>query len=119
MDVHDALTILDLPRSEGYYDHPIPSAEDSRIGRAVKAFTTAAAGQSQSPSQSHAAQGEITSEQEQGATRGAFAERAPQTPPALIPPPVGIPIAIALALVALATIAGFYTPALRTRLRRR
>jgi hypothetical protein len=41
MDVHDALTILDLPRSEGYYDHPIPCGEDSRIGRAVKAFTTA------------------------------------------------------------------------------
>ena len=41
MDVHDALAILDLPRTEGYYDHPIPCAEDSRIGRAVKAFTTA------------------------------------------------------------------------------
>jgi len=41
MDVHDALTILDLPRGEGYYDHPLPSAEDSRIGRAIKAFTVA------------------------------------------------------------------------------
>ncbi len=73
------------------------------------------------PAQSpdRAAQGELTSEQERGATRGAFAERAPQTPPALIPAQVGIPLAIALALVALATILGFYTPALRTRLRRR
>ena len=42
MDVHDALTSLDLPRGEGYYENPIPCAEDSRIGRAVKAFTTAA-----------------------------------------------------------------------------
>ena len=41
MDVHDALTILDLPRGEGYYDHAIPSEEDSRIARAVKAFTDA------------------------------------------------------------------------------
>jgi hypothetical protein len=41
MDVHDALAILDLPHGDGYYDHPIPSAEDSRIGRAVKAFTVA------------------------------------------------------------------------------
>jgi hypothetical protein len=39
MDVHDALTILDLPRGPGYYDLPIPCEEDSRIGRAVKAFT--------------------------------------------------------------------------------
>jgi hypothetical protein len=42
MDVHDALAILDLPRGEGYYDQPIPCGEDSRIGRAVKAFTAAA-----------------------------------------------------------------------------
>jgi hypothetical protein len=41
MDVHDALAILDLPRGEGYYDHAIPSPEDSRIARAVKAFTEA------------------------------------------------------------------------------
>ena len=33
MDVYDALAILDLPRGEGYYDHAIPSAEDSRIAR--------------------------------------------------------------------------------------
>jgi hypothetical protein len=41
MDVHDALDILDLPRGEGYYDRRIPCPEDSRIGRAVKAFTAA------------------------------------------------------------------------------
>jgi hypothetical protein len=41
MDVHEALTILDLPRGEDYYDSPIPSPEDSRIARAVKAFTAA------------------------------------------------------------------------------
>ena len=81
--------------------------------------TAAGAAESSSQSQDRAAQGQLTSEQEQGATRGAFAERAPQTPPALIPAQVGIPLAIALALVALATILGFYTPALRTRLRRR
>jgi hypothetical protein len=39
MDVHEALAILDLPRGEGYYEHVIPSAEDSRIARCVKAFT--------------------------------------------------------------------------------
>jgi hypothetical protein len=41
MDVHDALTVLDLPRNSGYYDNPIPCGEDDRIGRAVKAFSTA------------------------------------------------------------------------------
>jgi hypothetical protein len=41
MDVHDALTTLDLPHGVGYYGNPIPCAEDSRIGRAVKAFTAA------------------------------------------------------------------------------
>src|SRR5918999_2858385 len=41
MDVRDALTVLDLPRSEGYYGNSIPCREDSRIGRAVKAFTVA------------------------------------------------------------------------------
>jgi hypothetical protein len=41
MDVRDALTVLDLPRGEGYYGHAIPCEEDSRIGRAMKAFTTA------------------------------------------------------------------------------
>lgn len=41
MDVHDALTVLDLPRGEGYYDSPIPGTEDSRIARAVRAFSEA------------------------------------------------------------------------------
>ena len=41
MDVHEALTILDLPRGRGYYERPIPCEDDSRIGHAIKAFTTA------------------------------------------------------------------------------
>jgi hypothetical protein len=41
MDTRDALAILDLPHGHGYYDNPIPCEEDSRIGRAVKAFTVA------------------------------------------------------------------------------
>jgi hypothetical protein len=41
MDVHDALTVLDLPHGSGYYNHPIPCEEDSRIARAVKEFTGA------------------------------------------------------------------------------
>ena len=41
METSDALATLDLPRHEGYYERPIPCAADSRIGRAVKAFTAA------------------------------------------------------------------------------
>jgi hypothetical protein len=41
MDVRDALAILELPHGVGYYGNPIPCPEDSRIGRAVKAFTAA------------------------------------------------------------------------------
>jgi hypothetical protein len=41
MDVRDALAMLDLPRAEGYYDGPIPSAEDEQVARAVRAFTEA------------------------------------------------------------------------------
>jgi hypothetical protein len=41
MDVSDALTILELPRGERYYDNPIPCPEDSAIARAVRAFTDA------------------------------------------------------------------------------
>jgi hypothetical protein len=41
METSDALATLDLPRSEGYYERPIPCAADSRIARAVKAFTAA------------------------------------------------------------------------------
>jgi hypothetical protein len=41
MDVRDALAMLDLPRSDDYYDSAIPSPEDSSIARAVKAFSEA------------------------------------------------------------------------------
>ncbi len=41
MDVHAALAVLDLPRDESYYASRIPSADDSRVGRAIKAFSTA------------------------------------------------------------------------------
>jgi hypothetical protein len=41
MDVRDALAMLDLPRSEDYYDSAIPGPEDSSIARAVKAFSEA------------------------------------------------------------------------------
>ena len=41
MDVRDALSSLDIPRGEGYYENPIPCEEDSRIARAMKAFTAA------------------------------------------------------------------------------
>jgi hypothetical protein len=41
MDTSDALASLDLPRSDGYYERPIPCAADSRVGRALKAFSAA------------------------------------------------------------------------------
>ena len=41
MDVRRALAQLDLPHGEGYYDSPIPCAEDEQIARAVKAYTAA------------------------------------------------------------------------------
>ncbi len=41
MEVRDALAALDLPRGEGYYRDAIPCEQDSRIGRAVKAFSAA------------------------------------------------------------------------------
>jgi hypothetical protein len=41
MDVRDAVTMLDIPRGEGYYDSPIPSADDEQIARSVQAFTAA------------------------------------------------------------------------------
>jgi hypothetical protein len=41
MDVRDALAMLDLPRSEAYYDSAIPSPEASSIARAVRAFSEA------------------------------------------------------------------------------
>jgi hypothetical protein len=41
MDVRFAVAMLDLPRGEGYYDSPIPCAEDEQVARAVKSFTAA------------------------------------------------------------------------------
>jgi hypothetical protein len=41
MDVRDAIATLDLPHGADYYDDPIPCAEDSRIARAVNAFSEA------------------------------------------------------------------------------
>jgi hypothetical protein len=41
MDTSDALAGLDLPHAERYSDQRIPCADDSRIGRALKAFSTA------------------------------------------------------------------------------
>jgi hypothetical protein len=41
MDTSDALASLDLPHREPYYDRPIPCADDSRIGRAVKGYSGA------------------------------------------------------------------------------
>jgi hypothetical protein len=43
MDVHEAIHGLDPPGA-GYRDGPMPRAEDSRIGHAVKAFTAAEPG---------------------------------------------------------------------------
>src|SRR3954453_4758901 len=42
MDVRYALSMLDLPRPESYYDADIPCAEDEQIARAAKAFSAAA-----------------------------------------------------------------------------
>jgi hypothetical protein len=42
MDTSDALASLDLALAQRYYDRRIPCAEDSRIGRALKAFSTSA-----------------------------------------------------------------------------
>jgi hypothetical protein len=41
MDTSDAIATLDMPRGEWYYQQRIPCADDSRIGRALKAFTVA------------------------------------------------------------------------------
>ena len=41
MDTSDALDDLDLPRGERYYEQRIPCADDSRIGRVLKAFSAA------------------------------------------------------------------------------
>ena len=41
MDTFDALASLDLPHGEPYCDRRIPCADDTRIGRALKAFGAA------------------------------------------------------------------------------
>ena len=41
MDVRYALSMLDLPRPESFYDSAIPCAEDEQVARAVKAFSAA------------------------------------------------------------------------------
>src|SRR5688572_10383513 len=41
MDTSDALENLDLPRGDRYYEQRIPCADDSRIGRVLKAFSAA------------------------------------------------------------------------------
>jgi hypothetical protein len=41
METFDALASLDLPHGDPYYDRRIPCADDSRIGRALKAFSAA------------------------------------------------------------------------------
>jgi hypothetical protein len=42
MDTSDALASFDVPHGEPYYDRPIPCPDDSHIGRALKAFSSAA-----------------------------------------------------------------------------
>jgi hypothetical protein len=44
MDLHETLSLLDLPRGDAYHRSRIPNAYDSRVGRAVAAFTTATPG---------------------------------------------------------------------------
>jgi hypothetical protein len=44
MDLHETLRLLDLPRSDAYHRSRIPNAYDSRVGRAVAAFSAASPG---------------------------------------------------------------------------
>jgi hypothetical protein len=44
MDLHETLALLDLPRDDAYFTSRIPHASDSRVGRAVAAFTVASPG---------------------------------------------------------------------------
>src|SRR3954462_9268751 len=44
MDLHETLKLLDLPRGDAYHRSRIPNAYDSRVGRAVAAFTAASPG---------------------------------------------------------------------------
>ena len=44
MDLHETLKLLDLPRGGAYHRSRIPNAHDSRVGRAVAAFSAASPG---------------------------------------------------------------------------
>jgi hypothetical protein len=44
MDLHETLELLDLPRNDAYFTSRIPHALDTRVGRAVAAFTVASPG---------------------------------------------------------------------------
>jgi hypothetical protein len=44
MDLHETLRLLDLPRGDAYHRSRIPNAYDSRVGRAVAAFSAASPG---------------------------------------------------------------------------
>src|SRR3954464_7420136 len=44
MDLHETLKLLDLPRGDAYHRSRIPNAYDSRVGRAVAAFSAASPG---------------------------------------------------------------------------
>jgi hypothetical protein len=44
MDLHETLKLLDLPRGDAYHRSRIPNTYDSRVGRAVAAFTAASPG---------------------------------------------------------------------------
>src|SRR3954447_9801247 len=44
MDLHETLKLLDLPRGDHYHRSRIPNTYDSRVGRAVAAFSAATPG---------------------------------------------------------------------------
>jgi hypothetical protein len=44
MDLHETLRLLDLPRGDAYHRSRIPNGYDSRVGRAVAAFSAASPG---------------------------------------------------------------------------
>jgi hypothetical protein len=44
MDLNETLRLLDLPRGDAYHRSRIPNAYDSRVGRAVAAFSAASPG---------------------------------------------------------------------------
>src|SRR3954447_15849184 len=44
MELHETLKLLDLPRGDAYHRSRIPNAHDTRVGRAVAAFSAASPG---------------------------------------------------------------------------